>query len=1012
MIYDEYEEYVRKYRKEYGDRVVVLLECGSFYEIYDDGSGLTDMKEMSDILNIQVSRRNKAVLEVSRNNFEMAGFPNHALKKFISILLANNYTIVLVSQVTPPPNPKRAVTEILSPGTCIDALPQSTDGNHLLTVFLDVHDGYKSVVPVVSMGISIIDVTTGTCWVYEVSSYGRDECFPFDELHRLVCIYNPREVLVLGDSNRLDYNFEKVSEYVDATNRYVHDHVNSYDANITRRSVQEEILSRAYLETGMLSKIEYVGLEKKPLALASFVKALQFAFNHNETILAKIRVPSILEEVDNLVLSYNCAKQLDLLYEDNNNNKKASLLNILNTCKTAVGKRYFKHRLLSPLKNHAAIKASYNAIEKLLTHETVFESLRRDLGKMYDIERLFRKCILKVIAPGELHNLYFSLNILGKLCLEVKELEIILDVHSTIERLTHQMDDLFCIPNLQLFTLDNLDIRCFNIGTSVALEELAMNIDKVGNVFASLAAQMSGEGYIKVDNTDREGYYLTCTGKRFEEIKKARGKGHIYTVGELKFNIDDFSTKVYSSNIKIFHPSFTKLSHELEGMNTRMHKEAYKMFVMKLSTFEKTFLDNISSYVLVIQALQSIDFYSACAFNAITLRHCKPLVCQGAKSFLKIKELRHPIIEHVQKNVRYISNSVMLGEEQDGMLLYGINSAGKSSLMKSIGLAIIMAQAGMYVAASAMDFAPYDAIFTRISSTDDIYRGQSTFTKEILELRNILKRSTQNSLVIGDELCSGTESISALSIVSAGIITLASKGSSFVFATHLHDLVNIDEVSRLPNLGVFHLAVKYDESLKTLVYDRTLRAGNGSTLYGIEVCKSLDLDREFLEIANTIRKRLCNVTDNIIDTERTSVYSKDVIVDVCKVCNERPSEEVHHIVHQKDSDSRGFIDSFHKDSTFNLVPVCSHCHDQVHNNSINILGYVTTMDGVKLDVRRAAQNTHGCSDDVLERVQSMFKELKAANTMSKTKTLIKEAIPSLSLYRIDKIIKELVHKSS
>ena len=96
--------------------------------------------------------------------------------------------------------------------------------------------------------------------------------------------------------------------------------------------------------------------------------------------------------------------------------------------------------------------------------------------------------------------------------------------------------------------------------------------------------------------------------------------------------------------------------------------------------------------------------------------------------------------------------------------------------------------------------------------------------------------------MIGDELCSGTESVSALAIVSAGIVTLAKKNTSFVFATHLHDLVNIDDVKSLANVKTYHLSVTFDEKKKTLVYDRKLKEGNGSTLYGIEVCKSLDLE--------------------------------------------------------------------------------------------------------------------------------------------------------------------------
>ena len=148
---------------------------------------------------------------------------------------------------------------------------------------------------------------------------------------------------------------------------------------------------------------------------------------------------------------------------------------------------------------------------------------------------------------------------------------------------------------------------------------------------------------------------------------------------------------------------------------------------------------------------------------------------------LLLIKLRHPLIEIFQTDIPYIPNDVDLNES--GILLYGINSAGKSSYMKSVGVNLIMAQAGMFVASESFEYSPYDKIFTRIPGGDNLFKGQSTFVAEICELRSILKYSTNRSLIIGDELASGTESISAISIVAAGIKTLSERKSSFIFAT-------------------------------------------------------------------------------------------------------------------------------------------------------------------------------------------------------------------------------------
>jgi hypothetical protein len=115
------------------------------------------------------------------------------------------------------------------------------------------------------------------------------------------------------------------------------------------------------------------------------------------------------------------------------------------------------------------------------------------------------------------------------------------------------------------------------------------------------------------------------------------------------------------------------------------------------------------------------------------------------------------------------------------------------------------AQSGMFVSAENMKYYPYKKIFTRISGMDNIYKGMSSFTVEMTELRNILQRCNKFSLVIGDEICCGTESISGIAIVSAGIDTLINKGASFIFATHLHELTTMSCIKEHINNNRLHV---------------------------------------------------------------------------------------------------------------------------------------------------------------------------------------------------------------
>ena len=177
-----------------------------------------------------------------------------------------------------------------------------------------------------------------------------------------------------------------------------------------------------------------------------------------------------------------------------------------------------------------------------------------------------------------------------------------------------------------------------------------------------------------------------------------------------------------------------------------------------------------------------------------------------------------------------LKNSISLGcEGTNGILLYGVNASGKSSLMKSVGLCIIMAQCGMFVPCSEFIYKPYHNVFTRISNNDNIFKGQSTFAVEMSELRSILKRTNDNSLVLGDELCSGTEMASGQSIVAAGIMCLSKLKTSFIFATHMHQLVDIEEINCLEDVKYKHLKVHYDYEKSILIYDRQLSDGPGDS---------------------------------------------------------------------------------------------------------------------------------------------------------------------------------------
>ena len=302
--------------------------------------------------------------------------------------------------------------------------------------------------------------------------------------------------------------------------------------------------------------------------------------------------------------------------------------------------------------------------------------------------------------------------------------------------------------------------------------------------------------------------------------------------------------------------------------------------------------------------------------------------------------LRHCLVEHLQQHELYVANDISLGfekrepEQKSGVLLYGTNAVGKTSFIKSIGIAVIMAQAGLFVPCTTFEYSPYKYIFTRILGNDNIFKNLSTFAVEMSELRTILRLADQNSLVLGDELCSGTESISAVAIFVAGIQTLYEKQCSFIFATHLHEIIHYDEI-QCTNLK--HMSVIFDRVKNTLIYDRKLKEGPGNNMYGLEVCKSLNLPEDFLKLAHDIRIKYNPQYGSVLSL-KPSHYNSKKIVGLCEQCNIKMGTEVHHIHFQKEANADNIIVkdttfTFHKNHLANLMTLCEKCHQTIHHSN-------------------------------------------------------------------------------
>jgi DNA mismatch repair protein MutS len=918
MIIDDYINYEIEYRKKYGEKTLILIQVGSFFELYSVNENCSFMNKIGDICNIQISRKNKAIREVGKNNPLMAGFPLYALQKFIQILLNHQFTIVLIEQTTPPPNPQRKITEIISPSTNINN--NIRNGNYIIVYYFEEVNGFLNV------GISGVDLTTGKSFVYENGSNRKDPQLTLDECYRILSAYNPTEVLIISDVIKDEYK-NKINDIINI-NCLIHRKFEDYELLSFMKKIdyQKKILEKAFKNTSMLSIIEFLNLEKMTIGILSFCSLLQFAYEHNADIIKELNIPEILEKSNKLLLEYNSAIQLNLI-SYNSNDK--TLMEILNRTSTAFGSRGFKERLLNPINDRNELNRRYEKIEELLK-DNKFKLVIKKLNNINDLERTKRKILLKKINPHEWNGFINSL----EYAIEAFD---ILDIKNETSLLIQSFSHLN-LDECSKYNINDIKSNIFKEGYSSEIDKLMEDYKNQLKKLDEIVDKISriDDTSCKLDYNEKDGYFISITKKRFETaLKKDK---NFMTKFDKRLTTNNNSYKLTSADI-----------NEASTIIERRQDEISKKVILKYQEFLSIIPKNqIDILTKIIEELTELDISCCNAKNAFDFCYYRPIIKDGG-SYLNAENLRHPIIERLMTNVEYIGNDINLN--QDGILLYGINSSGKSSLMKAVGLSIIMSQSGMYVPATSFEFSPYNHIFTRICGNDDIYRGMSSFVVEMTELRNILQRADENSLVIGDEICCGTEITSAIAIVSSAINELIKKKSSFIFTSHLHELPNIS-IIKDKNLRIYHIHIEIVDD--KIIYERKLKEGQGSNIYGIDVCGSLDMPNDFMKNAEIVRKEITGLDVNLMNTKKSN-YKSSIFMDMCQVCNEKPAKETHHINYQINADDNGKFSNFDKNTPHNLINVCEECHLKEHKGEIGIIGYKQTSKGIIIDIDKTAR---------------------------------------------------------
>lgn len=1001
-MYELYFDEQQKYSHMYGPKTIVFMQVGKFYEAYcTKTKGYVNLEELEGLLNIRYIDRKDHDTKPSQ-----FGINEVSITRNITTLVENGYTIALFNQKVPNENDniERECVGVFSKGTYISE-KQTSDSNYLLSVYI-AEERQLNKKSLLAVGITLVDVTTGKSLMHEFYSHKLDEKFGLDELVRIIQTFRPIESIIyyhpLVSEEESSKYIKSYLELNKLKNCYfctynTEDSLNILTEELFKINYQNNYLSKIFnfntqlTLKGKHSAIEILNLEKKTYCTISLMIALKYVSEHNVLLLRNLSNPEIYMYHKHLILGNNAVEQLNIIDSNNlesYNHNMESLFNVINKTSTPMGKRFLKENLVNPLsqENKETIIKRYDLIEQILKGK-LCKPIIQQLKNIYDMERLHRRMAMGSILPYEFYRLDLFYKFTGKIISVVKKNEVLKNIipnemiknfasYQEKYRQEFEFEELKKCSNFA-----DIEKSFFKKGIHTVIDNIQdkieyglMLVKSINAYFSDLISsnqKKKGVEILKIDSNEREGYFYTISKYNEKILKQKLEQKEILKIelsnGKIiELNKKDIEFKpLKKGRTKIFITSISEDTISLSNQLTKLSKLIKKLFIksmMEYYTIYKTLMHSICRFV------SEVDFLVSGALVADNYYYCKPIIPSdnNIASYLKAKNLRHAIVERLCIETEYVPNDIELGNVPDneeikknGILLYGENSCGKSVTMKSIGIAIILAQIGYYVPAEEFIYEPYMSLYARITANDNIFKGLSNFTLEITELNAILIRIAiqgTNTLVIGDEICRGTEAISGISIVASTLISLSTCNCSFIFSSHLHHIPSIEEIKNLNNLRIFHLETVQDKKNNCLIFNRKLLPGKGPSVYGLTIARYLIKDTEFINRAEIIKDKL--LKENIGFSNKTSNYNKKLIVNRCSICGYIPKKtyhkelESHHINFKKNCCEDGKIQVkpyLTKNQLYNLVVLCRKCHVGVHQGEITIRGYVDTSIGPILD---------------------------------------------------------------
>ena len=755
---------------------ILFFRMGDFYEMFEDDAKLA-ARELGLTL---TSRNNGGAAEVP-----LAGVPVKAATEYLRRLIAKGHRVAICEQVEDPRLAKglvrREVVETLSPGAVLADDWLERNRNNFIVAIAEHGD---------AAGLAALDLTTGEFAL---------EVVPRTELPAALARYEAAELVVAAGT----------------------DHSRREALAVTEREGWEfdpELAREDLIRSFGLASLDGLGVEPGDApALGAAGALLRYVRELKPGGLPHLAHPRLVRRGDVLSLDEMTRRNLELVEPLRAGSPGVTVLEAIDRTLTPMGARLLRRWLLAPLVEPAAINARLDAVDVLCGDVRGRERLRESLEGVRDLERLASRAAMGRATPRELGSLRDSMLLLP-------EVAAALDAVAGRERATlleRAADDFDVLADLAAELSRALVERppaqttegdAIRPGFDAELDELRDVRDGGKQYIAALQArerERTGIGSLKVGYNRVFGYYIEITRSNLAQVPTNYERRQTLTGAE-----------------RFVTPELKEYEAKVLGAEERIALREAEL----LDTLRRQVGEGVTRVQTTAAVLARLDVWAGFADLAQRERYTRPEISDGFA--LVLEGSRHPVVERMMPREAFIPNDIRLDDAGRLVLLTGPNMAGKSTLLRQVGLCVLLAQIGAFVPAGRAVIGAVDRLFTRVGASDNLVRGQSTFMVEMSETSAILHGATARSLVLLDEIGRGTSTYDGVAIAWAVSECLHNQiGCKTIFATHYHELTQLTET--LAHARNFNVAVR--EAGDEIVFLHRLEPGGADRSYGIHV---------------------------------------------------------------------------------------------------------------------------------------------------------------------------------